>query len=119
MVMSDPNWFFYLQYVDGMPVLRENWSVYTFKLNKIKEEFITLFTDFMPRVKTGMPEMLPDRMQLSKFNEMTPEEKKERIKDLYQVMRDHVFKKSNAKWAPKGKKKKKGKKGKKGKKRRN
>ena len=62
-VMADPNWFFYIQYVNGMPVLRDSFSAYRDRLEGTKAEFVELFTEFMPSVKTGMPDLPPDSIE--------------------------------------------------------
>jgi len=61
LALSDPNWFFYMQYINGIPVLRENFSDYRERLKDTKDDFIKLFTEFMPSVKTGMPDLPPDK----------------------------------------------------------
>ena len=55
--MSEPNWFFYMQFIDGRPILRENWSTYQTQLSEMKEKFDTIFSNFMQNVKTGMPDL--------------------------------------------------------------
>ena len=71
MALSQPNWFFYMQYVDGIPVLRENFVAYKQRLEDTSETFITLFNEFMPSVKDGMPELPP--------SDVVPTENEEKV----------------------------------------
>ena len=54
LVMADPNWFFYLQVVNGKPVFRDNWRAFKEQLRQSQEKFETLMMNFMINVKTGM-----------------------------------------------------------------
>ena len=67
--MSDPNWFYYLKYVDGIPMLRDSFSSFKERLEDTKDEFLKVFNEFMPKVKTGMPDLPP--------SDEVPEEVKE------------------------------------------
>ena len=58
--MADPNWFFYLQYKDGIPIMRDNFCSYKERVEDARDDFVKVFTEFMPRVKSGMPDLPPD-----------------------------------------------------------
>ena len=42
-------------------MLRDNFTAFRERLEDTKDEFLKLFTEFMPSVKTGMPDLLPDK----------------------------------------------------------
>ena len=60
LVLSEPNWFFYLQVINGKPTLRENWATYRDELIETKNKFESVFSSFMQNVKTGMPDLPVD-----------------------------------------------------------
>ena len=61
--MSSPNWFYHMQYDQGMITLRDSFSAYRERLEDLKDEFVKLFTKFMPSIKTGMPDLPPDKIE--------------------------------------------------------
>ena len=47
---SDISWYYYIQYVDGKVILRDNFSAFKVKINDARANFEQLFGKFMPSV---------------------------------------------------------------------
>ena len=57
---SDISRHYYIQYTDGKVSLRETFLTFRTKIEEARSQFEKLFSQFMPSVNQGMPELKPE-----------------------------------------------------------
>ena len=89
--MANPNWFFYFKKVEGKDTLRDTWPGFKQRLEKSKEDFIKLYQEFMPSVKTGMPDLPPEPTKEEIEAALPPLHRLEVTPENSAVMTEHAW----------------------------
>ena len=54
---SKANWFFFMNYEDGVFTLRDNFLGYRVKVENLMDDFVIMFSEFIANVKAGLPDI--------------------------------------------------------------